>query len=317
MKKIIHCYNSKELLFSLIEFFNDEDSVLIVSSDSKRISPSIINELNSVKINNKNRIFINYMNNRTDFLSKVIRKLKYYVFNIKMACKFAFIEKKLYIFNISSIYELLKFRSEISLLEHGSGTYSDHTKSWKGDKLFNNNFCGGLSSRISYVLLQKPELAHAGISSKTRKYDLGKRYDSLSLTNKKLINDIFSIDLSEKFENVLITGHYSETGYFSENEKIKMYKKIISEFGFSSICIKPHPRETTNYKDFFDCTVIDKFIPFEIFLLNNIKFKNVVTIQSSVGLINSDETTIHILGNEYDNRIYKEKMRREKEREIR
>ncbi len=180
MKKIIHCYNSKELLFSLIEFFNDEKSILIVTANSTRVSSLIINGLNSVGGEYKKRIFINYSDDKKDILSKIKRKIGSYLFNLRMACKFSFKKKKLYIFNISPIYEVLKFRSEVSLLEHGAGTYSDRTASWKGDKLFNNSFCGGLSSRISYVLLQKPELAHVGISSKVRKYDLYGRFTSLS-----------------------------------------------------------------------------------------------------------------------------------------
>ncbi|OLQ86159.1 hypothetical protein BIY22_12990 [Vibrio panuliri] len=318
MKKIIHCYNSKELLFSLIEFFESDNTVLILTAENTRVSTSIINKISELKHNYRNRIFINYVDvsRNNTILRKLFNKIKLYAFLADISFRFAFRKKRFYFFNITKVYEILKFRSENSLLEHGSGTYSDRTMSWKGDRLFNNSFCGGLSSRINYVLLQKPELAPEAILEKVRKYDVYAKFKKINVEHQKTINDIFSLDLSIDYKNVLITQHYSESGYFSESEKVDIYKKIIHEFNLDSVCIKPHPRETTDYKSFIECEVIDKYLPFELLLLNDINFDNVITISSSTGLIDSDKTKVHVLGDSYDKRIYDEEVRREKEDKI-
>jgi hypothetical protein len=69
--------------------------------------------------------------------------------------------------------------------------------------------------------------------------------------------------------------------------------------------LKPHPRETTDYKKAFpDVIVFDKIVPFQLFSLIGLKFKTVVTVCSTAALsLKSSDTVIDFKGSEIDQRI--------------
>lgn len=92
----------------------------------------------------------------------------------------------------------------------------DYSETWKGESMFNSTFCGGLSSKISNVYLQKPELAPEVIIEKVKPYNLYKRFNELSLNDKNAINNIFSLNLTRKYKTVIVTSGYSEVGWLDE-----------------------------------------------------------------------------------------------------
>lgn len=80
---------------------------------------------------------------------------------------------------------------------------------------------------------------------------------------------------------LLLTQPLSEDGYITEREKINIYSKIIKD-NYKNILIKPHPRELTNYQNYFkNIILLDKDIPIELYSLLGMKFYKVVSLFST------------------------------------
>ncbi len=64
---------------------------------------------------------------------------------------------------------------------------------------------------------------------------------------------------------ILVTQPLSEDKIVTEEEKIALYKSLLSNYNPQDIVIKPHPREKTNWTDIFPNTpVITKQVPAEL-----------------------------------------------------
>ena len=111
------------------------------------------------------------------------------------------------------------------------------------------------------------------------------RYDYLSL-GKKIINN-------EKIKYLLLTQPLSEDGFIDEQEKIKLYLNIISKYN-SSVFIKPHPREITDYTTIVENRyVLPSKDPIEI-LIDEYQVEYVITLFS--GAIYNLTCKKHIYG---------------------
>jgi len=115
-----------------------------------------------------------------------------------------------------------------------------------------------------------------------------------SIEKSKYLKDIdfyFKINIFDNNENninswVLITQGFDEFNWCDEKEKIKLYKTILKEenFNFSQdrLYIKPHPRETTDYKSYFpNAIILQHDIPLEIYRIKEVVFDCAITIYST------------------------------------
>ena len=130
-------------------------------------------------------------------------------------------------------------------------------------------------------------------------------FNSLTEQQKQIIINVFLTNIDfNKFENsiLLITQPLSEDKIVStELEKIKLYSEILKKYGDKKeIIIKKHPREKTNYKQYFKkCYVINDEFPIELINFYPIKIKKIITLAStSIELINNCNEKVY-LGWEY------------------
>ncbi len=73
----------------------------------------------------------------------------------------------------------------------------------------------------------------------------------------------------------------AEDGMMSEEDKIKIYRGIVSKYGEENVILKPHPREKTNWTEVFpDMPVIPRQIPMEL-LSKMVKLERVATFFST------------------------------------
>lgn len=104
-------------------------------------------------------------------------------------------------------------------------------------------------------------------------------------------NGVFSPDLqSQKLYSLIITQPLSEEGAITELEKVNLYKGVISKYRLKNVIIKPHPRETTMYQEYFDesenVNVLKPHILSESLFLA-LKFSVICTV-SSASVYSSD-----------------------------
>lgn len=129
--------------------------------------------------------------------------------------------------------------------------------------------------------------------------NLQQMWDSCQDFKKEQILKKFNIskELLEEFSSVtsiLLTQPLSEDKAITEEEKISLYSNIIST---SKIAIKPHPRERTNYKQYFpNATILEPYLPIELITLLGIRFKDVYTVFSTSALNMPGNPTIHFYG---------------------
>ncbi len=100
--------------------------------------------------------------------------------------------------------------------------------------------------------------------------DINQLWGNLTVDEKNKIARIFQlektafIDLESK-KKILITQPLFEDGICSLEDKIKIYKQILSNYDLNEIVIKPHPRECTNWKEIFpQASVMPHHIPSEV-----------------------------------------------------
>lgn len=114
----------------------------------------------------------------------------------------------------------------------------------------------------------------------------------INSTNDKQKNEILKMfNVAEIADNIkesdvlLLTEPFTESFELTLKEELNIYKDIISKYDSKNIVIKPHPRETKDYKKYFpDIRVITTPFPLEIFNLMDVKFKKIITIHSSAAL---------------------------------
>lgn len=172
----------------------------------------------------------------------------------------------------------------------------------------------GLSEKIKKIYLTGALPIPNMIEKKVEKLDIINLWRNLTEKQKKEILEIFNLKieelkklLKEEEKVLLITQPLSEDGIISEEEKLKIYKEILEERKIKNICIKPHPREKTNYKEGlkeFNIQIIDKKFPIEIIMLFNINFKSIITLFSTAALNFKDKYNVEFIGTEQYKKLY-------------
>lgn len=106
--------------------------------------------------------------------------------------------------------------------------------------------------------------------------------DLWNACNQEIINKVFNFDKGiYDNKSVIITQPLSEDGICSEERKIKIYSNLIKRADYPVI-IKKHPRDMTNYGNFFKEVIVDADdYPFELLVLNKVNFSQVLTVTST------------------------------------
>lgn len=90
------------------------------------------------------------------------------------------------------------------------------------------------------------------------------------------------IDLLQNIDVVLLTQPLCGDGVLTEQEHLDVYQQVIDNYLNMTVMIKPHPRDTIDYKRYFaDCVVFDKPIPMEMLALLGANVKIAATLFSS------------------------------------
>lgn len=120
-------------------------------------------------------------------------------------------------------------------------------------------------------------------------------WNQASDEKKKLIMNIFDIsqdDISffDGAEALILTQPFSEDGFMSETEKIRVYRSLIEKYQLKNVVFKPHPRESTDYSKYFpEARCFQKKCPIELLALFDLNFHTVATLFSSAVMIFRNE----------------------------
>lgn len=118
---------------------------------------------------------------------------------------------------------------------------------------------------------------------------LGDLWESSEESKKDNILKIFGISLRElshlkQYKKLLLTQPLDDptSNLMTEQEKICFYQSFFNLKGTKGFLIKPHPRESTNYRLYFpQMGVFDTKIPFEVMSFLGITFQEVYTVSST------------------------------------
>jgi len=164
----------------------------------------------------------------------------------------------------------------------------------------------GTHPNVKEVYLTKNKGYSEYIKDKVIVKELDSLMKSIDDTHKNKILKIFNADEINKMnikktDILLLTEPFSEGLELTIEEEIEIYKNIISQYEESQIIIKPHPRETKDYKKYFpNIRILTTPFPLELFKLMGITFNKILTIHSSAAL-NFKDTEVEFYEGEINN----------------
>lgn len=199
------------------------------------------------------------------------------------------------------------------LIEDGLGNYMDLTEpDYSQSKLL--RFFGfytkelfegfGTHKNIKKIYLTKQDVPEI-IKAKVDVVNMEKLWDNLPKNDETKILKIFNINLEDiNFDNepvLILTEPLSEENFITLESELTIYENIIDKFKGKNIIIKPHPRDSKNYREIFpDITLIDKYFPIELLNLIGIE-PSVACSMVSTALLNFKKSKIYIYDGELKN----------------
>ena len=202
-------------------------------------------------------------------------------------------------------------RNEYTLIEDGANDYivsrepvvrrHERLKQLIFGPINGHDFCNNpLCKKI--ILTREPTNDY--LRQRAEQVNLKELWKNAEQEKKEYILNAFSVtmqdlDKMKMCKVLLLTQPFSEDKACTEEEKIQLYRDIISSHGESNVIIKTHPREKTNYRAVFpQAIVFDKIVPMQLFGIIGITFKHVATICSTAALAFLDDksTTIDFKG---------------------
>ncbi len=187
-----------------------------------------------------------------------------------------------------SLYSFMFYENENSnIIEDGLGNYSEdicetHKINPIIDKILhicgiyfiNGNETFGSHKNIKNVYLTK-EFNHPLIKNKVKVIDMKKEWDNLPKDKQKEILNILNVNLDNiNFEGktaLILTQPLYEDNLATLEDELKIYNEFFDKFNDYTIIVKPHPRDSKDYKQLYpNIEVIDKHFPIELLSLINI-----------------------------------------------
>lgn len=107
----------------------------------------------------------------------------------------------------------------------------------------------------------------------------------------------FNMNLIRKYEVLLLTQPFSEysDGRFSEQEKIDVYRKLISKYDESKVVIKTQPFEITDYSKYFPkAHILNICCPIELLFFMGLSAKITISV-SSTAIFGMDDSCEKII----------------------
>lgn len=228
-----------------------------------------------------------YKNSLLKNIFRVIKKLKNYVYIIKI-----YLMKATYYGYDDGYLSRVFVGPNFYVIEDGLSNYLGYDRI---KLLMEKHIIGYGDNYIPYgyddsiekiYLTGAVEIPHE-IKQKVELINIQDLWDKKTDNEKEEILAIFGLGLNyfNKWadkEYVLLTQPFDEVGVIDENEKIALYKKILSNYDHSKIIIKVHPKEVTNYGKYFpEIQIIDNKFPFELMLLTCDNLSKIITLRST------------------------------------
>lgn len=176
----------------------------------------------------------------------------------------------------------------------------------------------GLAENVQTVyltgILPIPEI----IAGKVELIDLKQLWQRMDLQQKENLLEVFLPDNSDKdilggCETLLLTQPFTEdsSGLFSESEQIEIYRKLLSGYDESKVLIKVHPREKTDYSNYFPkAQILWTPCPMELLTLLGLSVKRAISVNSTA-IFNLDASVEKIIsGYDVTSALVKEMKRR-------
>lgn len=139
---------------------------------------------------------------------------------------------------------------------------------------------------------------------KLKTINLKQAWQCQTLENQAKIAHIFGVsetDLNnlKNREVILVTQPLSEDGIVSEDDKIRLYLNIASNYDINKLIIKPHPRENTNWQTIFPTVpVITSQVPAEL-LSDIVHIQKVATFFSTAAFGMTAEKNVDIYSKDF------------------
>lgn len=178
-------------------------------------------------------------------------------------------------------------RYEFYLIEDGMMNYAKQTYKRTIKNLLFSKPKLGRDKNVKKIYLTGLAQIPEEIKDKVEIVDLKKLWKLKTKEEQEEILEVFGFnrEILEKIKEkntILFTQPLSEDGILNEQEKIELYSKIILKYPKEKLIIKTHPREKTNYIEFFkEILILDKSFPAEIFELLDIDFDRTITLFST------------------------------------
>lgn len=178
-------------------------------------------------------------------------------------------------------------RYEFYLIEDGMMNYAKQTYKRTIKNLLFSKPELGRDKNVKKIYLTGLAQIPEEIKDKVEIVDLKKLWKLKTKEEQEEILEVFGFnrEILEKIKEkntILFTQPLSEDGILNEQEKIELYSKIILKYPKEKLIIKTHPREKTNYIEFFkEILILDKSFPAEIFELLDIDFDRTITLFST------------------------------------
>lgn len=294
MEKIFSSYTQYQLLlFFLLKEKKDKIKALILPKYMEKIGERIGKKYKIILIEDD------------PGLKKIFQHIKYYI-NLKKIVRSLNINEEVILYGDSIINYIISEKNILYKIEDGLGNYNENLYLKEKETLKEL-----LDKIIYFVIFKKKKLNekekilyrvknfYCGNSFEKKMFfeekiiriDLKEYWKKKSEEEKEEILEIFGVEkeleIYDQDKYILLTQPLSEEKLVTEKEKIDIYKKVLEKYERNKIIIKPHPRETTDYKKFFgeNYQVITGKYPIELLVLNGLNIKKVITLFSTSAFI--------------------------------
>lgn len=219
----------------------------------------------------------------------------------------------------------LFFDEKINVIEEGLLNYMPYNvkESWKISLMKNIIlFIFGLKERQEFMgygnLVKKVYLTKAlcesipkGLEEKAKVIDLKELWEKKTEVEKDIIKRTFDFGprilyVVKENTTMLFTQPLSEDGITTEEEKIEIYRKVMEKYPEDQIVIKPHPREKTDYREYFpNSYVMKEKYPIELLTIMGINITRAVTLFSTAAFGLGKDVKIDFYGSEVHEKLLK------------
>ncbi|MGD8203038.1 polysialyltransferase family glycosyltransferase [Pantoea sp. FN0305] len=229
----------------------------------------------------KNKIVFPSFNGHSRKVALLLKVFYYWYFKIR---KFKSITKGIvkYYGHDHLYFSGMFVNNNFILLEDGTANYltPSEKKESKLKKILKKMLIGdiggkyGFNNCVKKVILTGLMPVPKQLKIKSSIICMKSHWENLSSEQINKLLYLFNEHSFPKFKKVVIfTQPFSEDNLISEHDKREIYSFIIDYylqiFNLEDICIKPHPREITNYATLYGCDLVNTKLPAQILLFNS------------------------------------------------